>query len=88
MDDQPSEGSTSLPGSTHSCECTCLKSQVKVGILHDDGSIIATQLEQTTAKPTIHYILDYLAHLGRASEGNEWYTFVLRHFLPDVGASL
>jgi hypothetical protein len=64
MNDQATEAGASLSGGADCGESATLKCQVKVSIIHNDDSVVASKLKDGATEPLVNLGRDTLAYLS------------------------
>jgi len=80
------ERRASLSTSSNSSEDRSLESNFKVGIWHDNSSVVTTELKNSLSKASMHISADSTSNSSRSSEGYERDSWVLNHRVSDVSS--
>jgi len=79
-----SQTCASLTTGSNSCEDSSLEGDLKVGVWHDDCSVVATKFEDGLSEASMNIGADTTADISRASEGDERNSGVLNHSISDI----
>lgn len=88
MDNESTKSGAALAASACRSKHATFHGQVEVRVVHDDGGVVTSELENSLSESSCHLLSDNAPYLGGASEADERNALVLHYKFANVAVSL